>query len=67
MSPVIGHGGMDVLHLFHRLLSDDKKSSPPSSCKKEMKKSWRIYVLKDPNIGGRQGDENGSGDENCFS
>jgi hypothetical protein len=37
-----------------------------SSCKKEMKKSWRIYVLKDPNIGGRQGDENGSGDENRF-
>jgi predicted transposase len=46
---------VDVLHLFPRLLSDDKKSSPLSLCKKEMKKIWRIYVLKDPNKGEGKG------------
>jgi hypothetical protein len=46
---------MDVLHLFHCFLSDDKKSSPPLACKKEMKKSWRIYVLKNSNMGDGRG------------
>jgi hypothetical protein len=35
--------------------SSPKKLSSPSSCKKERKKIWRIYVLKDPNKGEGKG------------